>query len=64
MSLTWWSTIARKDFAYDLHPACNIEDKLQLHLQNESKEKHTQYHKRGINKRVAMIKFLNFIIEN
>jgi hypothetical protein len=37
---------------------------LQLHLQNESKEKHTQYHKRGINKRVAMIKFLNFIIEN
>jgi hypothetical protein len=63
MTLIWWSMIALTNFAFDLPLACNIQDKIATSY-TYLIERHTFTNITSMEKKVAMIIFLNFFIED
>jgi hypothetical protein len=63
MTLIWWSMIALIDFASDLPPVCNIQEKI-VTSYTYLVQRHIFTNITSTEKKVAMIIFLNFIIED
>jgi hypothetical protein len=63
MTLIWWSMIALTEFGSDLPPVCNIQEKI-VTSYTYLVQRHIFTNITSMEKKVAMITFLNFFIED